>query len=239
MTSSSLDSRGSKRPSAALRETDASGDREKSVVLARLVPEPWSRVSRSATIDDPPTDEYPTMPAITFHLPDWIDEVVDRERPYRTDEERIGLAIELARQNVLRDTGGPFGAAVFESDSGRLVAAGVNVVTPQEISVLHAEITALIAAHKARRSHSLRAPGLPDHDLATSCAPCAMCLGATLWSGVRRLLIAASRDDAMDLGFDEGPVFPQSYEYLEERGVRIVPDLRREDARAVFELYRA
>lgn len=178
------------------------------------------------------------MPTITFHLPDWIDEVVDRDRPYRTDEERIGLAIALARENVLRETGGPFGAAVFESESGRLVAAGVNVVAPEGISVLHAEITALIAAHQARRSHSLRAPGLPAHDLATSCAPCAMCLGATLWSGVQRLLIAASRDDAVELGFDEGPVFPESYAYLEQRGVRIVHDLQRAEARSVFELYR-
>jgi hypothetical protein len=34
-------------------------------------------------------------------------------------------------------------------------------------------------------------------------------------------------------------VFPASYEYLEERGIEIVRDLLRDEARAVLELYRA
>jgi len=66
-----------------------------------------------------------------------------------------------------------------------------------------------------------------------------MCLGALLWSGVRRVVASASRDDAMDLGFDEGPVFPESYRYLEERGIEIVRGVLREEARAVLDLYRS
>lgn len=177
------------------------------------------------------------MPAITIQLPDWLDEVVDRERAYRTVEERVALAIELARQNVLRDLAGPFGAAVFEREAGRLVAAGVNRVVPEKSSVLHAEITALMAAHAALGTYTLSAPGLPAHELVTSCAPCAMCLGATLWSGVRRLVVAARREDAVALGFDEGPVFPASYDYLAARGIEIVHDVLREEARRVLALY--
>ncbi len=177
------------------------------------------------------------MPELTIELPDWLHEVVDWHHRYVTDEEKVGLAIELARQNVLRDLAGPFGAAVFESESGRLVAVGVNRVTPERNSLLHAEVVALHAAHAARHSYTLAAPGLPAHELATSCAPCAMCLGATLWSGVRRLLIGASREDAMAVGFDEGPVFPASYEYLADRGIEVVHDVRRAEARRTLELY--
>ena len=65
-----------------------------------------------------------------------------------------------------------------------------------------------------------------------------MCLGAALWSGVRRVAIGAAREDATRLAFDEGPVFPESYRYLEERGVRIVRDVLRDEARAVLDLYR-
>jgi tRNA(Arg) A34 adenosine deaminase TadA len=65
-----------------------------------------------------------------------------------------------------------------------------------------------------------------------------MCLGATLWSGVKRLVCGATREDAMQLGFDEGPVFPASYEYLAHAGIEIVRGVFREDARAVLELYR-
>ena len=41
------------------------------------------------------------------------------------------------------------------------------------------------------------------------------------------------------LEFEEGPVFPESYRYLEERGIRIEPNVLRDEARAVLELYRS
>ena len=58
----------------------------------------------------------------------------------------MALAIELSRQNVDRGGGGPFGAAVFDRDSGRLVAAGVNRVVPQSCSVTHAEMVVIMIA---------------------------------------------------------------------------------------------
>ena len=65
-----------------------------------------------------------------------------------------------------------------------------------------------------------------------------MCLGATLWSGVRRVLCGATRDDALRLDFDEGPVFDASYDYLAERGVEVVRERRRAEAAEVLALYR-
>jgi len=41
------------------------------------------------------------------------------------------------------------------------------------------------------------------------------------------------------LNFDEGPVFPESYRYLEDRGIRIDRGVLREEARGVLELYRS
>ena len=65
-----------------------------------------------------------------------------------------------------------------------------------------------------------------------------MCLGATLWSGVRRLVYGAGRDDASRIDFDEGPVFAESYRYLEARGIEISGGVLRREAAAVLELYR-
>jgi tRNA(Arg) A34 adenosine deaminase TadA len=65
-----------------------------------------------------------------------------------------------------------------------------------------------------------------------------MCLGATLWSGVRRVVYGAAREDASTLNFEEGPVFPESYQYLEDRGITITRNVLRDEARAVLELYR-
>jgi tRNA(Arg) A34 adenosine deaminase TadA len=178
------------------------------------------------------------MPVVCIDYPDWVADVVDYTRIYPDDETKMRLAITLSRANVERGTGGPFGAAVFEQDTGRLVAVGMNSVVRLGNCTLHGEMVAFIMAQHAVGSFSLSAPGLPAHELFTSCEPCAMCLGATLWSGVRRVVYGAGREDASRLDFEEGPVFPASYTYLEDRGIRIVRDLLRDEARVVLELYR-
>lgn len=176
-------------------------------------------------------------PKIEIALPGWVDDFIEPGSTYASLADRMNLAIELSRQNILRETGGPFGAAVFESDSGRLVSIGVNLVVPQNNCVLHAEIVAYMMAQAELQSWTLSAPGMPVHEIVTSCEPCAMCLGATLWSGVRRLVFGAAREDAGRLQFDEGPVFPQSYEYLQARNIEIVSYVCRSEAQAVLDLY--
>ena len=51
------------------------------------------------------------------------------------------------------------------------------------------------------------------------------------------MVCGAGREDAHRVAFDEGPVFPESYRYLQERGIEIVHDVCREEARAVLDLY--
>ena len=187
----------------------------------------------------PAAPPSPHTAAVQVDLPAWVSELVDFDHRYEDDESRMRLAIAISRANVERGTGGPFGAAIYERDSGKLVAVGMNSVVRLGNSTLHGEMVAFMMAQRAVGTFSLSAPGLPTHELFTSCEPCAMCLGATLWSGVKRVVYGAGREDASRLNFDEGPVFPESYRYLEERGITIVRDLLRDEARAVLELYRA
>jgi tRNA(Arg) A34 adenosine deaminase TadA len=170
-------------------------------------------------------------------LPDWVDGAVPWHQSLHTDDDRMRLVIALARENVARGTGGPFGAAVFDDRSGRPVSVGVNLVERLANSVLHAEVVALMLAHAALGRFSLGDDDLPPHSLITSCDPCAMCLGATLWAGVRRLVCGAAREDAMGIGFEEGPVFGGSYRYLAERGVTVIHGVLREEAAAVMSGY--
>jgi tRNA(Arg) A34 adenosine deaminase TadA len=178
-------------------------------------------------------------PPIRIELPAWVEDAVDFERPYRGDEERMRLAIELSRLNVEHATGGPFGACIFERESGRLVSVGVNSVVRLNNCTLHGEMVAFMTAQARLGCFTLHSPDGPVHELVTSCEPCAMCLGATLWSGVRRVVCGAHRDDARRLNFEEGPVFEASHAYLEERGIEIVHGVLREEANQVLELYRA
>ena len=175
--------------------------------------------------------------AVLVTWPDWIHEIVSFGTRYETDDDRMRVAIELARQNVLRDTGGPFGAAIFERATGALISVGVNSVVRLNNSTLHAEMLAIMMAQHRLGSYTL-AGSSSSYELVSSCDPCAMCLGAVLWSGVRRMVTGADRDDATALSFEEGPVFPQSYAYLEERGVSITRSVLRQEAAGVLELYR-
>jgi tRNA(Arg) A34 adenosine deaminase TadA len=177
-------------------------------------------------------------PVIHIEYPDWVDSIVEWDRIYVTDEDRMRLAIAVARVNVERGSGGPFGAAIFD-ESGRVVSVGMNSVVRHNNCTLHGEMVAFMMAQQKLGTFTLKSPHLPVHQLYTSCEPCAMCLGTTLWSGVQRVVYAATREDASVLRFEEGPVFPESYRYLEDRGIEIVRGVLRDEGRAVLELYRS
>lgn len=171
-------------------------------------------------------------------LPDWTADWLASQPAAVDDAARMRIAIGLARENVLAGSGGPFGAAIFEADGTRPLAVGVNRVEPANNACLHAEIVALMFAQAAVRSWTLRRPTGAPRVLYSSCMPCAMCLGAVLWSGVGRLVCGAMREDALALGFDEGPVFAESWRYLEARGIAIELGVLADEARAVFALYK-
>jgi len=181
----------------------------------------------------------PGLAALRVDYPPWVRDQVAWGRAYRSDPDRMRLVIALARANVEQETGGPFGAAIFEAESGKLVSVGMNSVVRLNNCALHAEIVAFMMAQRRIGSFTLKAPNRPVHELVTSCEPCAMCLGAILWSGVSRVVCGAAREDATRLRFEEGPVFPESYRYLEDRGVRIARHVLREEAKEILELYRS
>jgi len=170
----------------------------------------------------------------TLGLPDWAERMLPPDDAVLdTLEQRMALAIALSERSV-RHGGGPFGAAVFERDTGRLVAAGVNLVEPANCSLAHAEMVALALAQRRLGSYDLGAEGLPACELVTSAEPCAMCLGAVPWSGVRRLVCGARDADAREVGFDEGLKPRRWQEHLESIGIEVVRDVLREEARAVL-----
>ena len=167
-------------------------------------------------------------------LPGWVADVVDWSRPLADDYERMGLAIELSARNVEAGTGGPFGAIVVDSADGRLLGVGVNRVVPLGNSVLHAETVAVMGAEERIGSFSLADR---SRELHASCAPCAMCLGATHWSGVGRLVCGATREDAESLGFDEGTRLRRVVPLPRAARVEVVHGIRREEAADVMKSY--
>jgi tRNA(Arg) A34 adenosine deaminase TadA len=179
-------------------------------------------------------------PSVALQLPDWLQQrVLETRSPFPTMEERVKFVIELSRLNIRHETGGPFAAAIFDSETGMLLAAGVNLVVTAGSSILHAEMVALLAAQLKLRTYDLSSAGMPPYELVSSTEPCAMCMGAVPWSGVRALVCGARGDDAQAAGFDEGEKPPAWVEALERRGIKVLRDILRDEAAAVLHAYRA
>ena len=171
-------------------------------------------------------------------LPAWVHDEIDPSARFVSDEEKVGLAIRLSQRNVELDTGGPFGAAVFDAD-GRVVAAGVNRVVQHNCSVAHAEMMAYMTAQARTQRFRLNDDGR-RYALATSAQPCCQCYGATVWAGVDELLIGARSEDVEELTeFDEGPLPADWIGELERRGVQVRRDILRDEARRALAAYSA
>ena len=175
------------------------------------------------------------MIATEIHLrqPDWLSSWLQQPAP---DSERGRLAevLALAGENIRRNSGGPFAAAVYDLDSGERLSAAVNTVVSNHCAAAHAELQALSLAQQTIGSHTLIERGCV---LVSSSAPCTMCLGAIAWSGVQSLVFATTRADVEKIGFDEGPRTPGWRRQLLQRGISVRGPLLQQQGQAVLATY--
>ncbi len=130
-------------------------------------------------------------------------------------------AIALARAGAAAGIGGPFGAVVVHD--GHIVGRGENRVTSTNDPTAHAEVVAIRqACTTLGRFH------LAGTTLYTSCEPCPMCLAATYWAHVDRIVFACTRDDAAAIGFDDAFLYRELVTPQAERRIPEIPLLRDE-----------
>ena len=176
--------------------------------------------------------------SFTASLPAWLVDDLDRlPAVLPTLEERMRLVNELADRNWRAGNGGPFAAIVVDDATGELVSVGVNVVLSSGLTSAHAEVTALALAQTALGRWDLGAGGA-DLSLVVNWRPCVQCYGATMWSGVRSLVVAGEGPLLEELtGFDEGPMVADWAAQFERRGIRVVVGVGHDDAVAVYRAY--
>ena len=173
----------------------------------------------------------PPDTSLVITVPGWVDGLIASSGPLETDEERMGLAVTLARRNIERG-GGPFGALVFLG--GRVVGAWVNRVVDTGFSIAHAEIVALMRAQRLLAGSPI---GDDRYSLVTTTEPCCQCFGALVWSGIEHLVCGATTDDAEAIGFDEGPKPDAWVAALQSRRIQVTRRVLRDEARAVLADY--
>jgi tRNA(Arg) A34 adenosine deaminase TadA len=175
------------------------------------------------------------MTATEIHLrqPAWLSDWLQRPAP-DTEQGQLREVLALAGENIRRNSGGPFAAAVYALDSGERLAAAVNTVVSNHCAAAHAELQALSLAQQSLGNHTLTERSCV---LVSSSAPCTMCLGAIVWSGVQALVFATTRADVEKIGFDEGPRTPAWRRQLQQRGISVRGPLLQRRGQAVLASY--
>lgn len=178
---------------------------------------------------------------VLLSLPEWTVDAINALPEYIPNlEDRMDAVIQFSRWNFERGTGGPFAAGVFERDTGKLITIGVNRVVPLGVSSAHAEVMALTIAQAKLKTFDLGAASMPAMQLVVNWRPCAMCFGATLWSGIVSLVIGGSGPELESItGFDEGPIHPEWKEELAKRGIAFQENVLHDKAVAVFKDFAA
>lgn len=144
--------------------------------------------------------------------------------------EYMKLAKEMATNGMMKNEGGPFGAVVIDK-KGNIIATGNNQVLKNNDPTAHAEVTAIRNA-----CIKLNTYDLSDYILYTSCEPCPMCLSAIIWSNIKEIYYACTREDAGKIGFRDDLI----YEYLKGNNQDIIKlhQIDRDDCIETFQKYK-
>lgn len=137
-------------------------------------------------------------------------------------------AIELARDGMNKNEGGPFGAVIVKN--GQIIGEGNNLVTSANDPTAHAEIMAIRNACKNQNTFQLA-----NCEIYCTCEPCPMCLGAIYWARIEKIYFAANRLHAANASFDDSFIYDafdlktedrsiKTYQLLEKEGQKIFDD---------------
>lgn len=135
-------------------------------------------------------------------------------------------AIELAREGMRSNTGGPFGCIVVKD--GVIVGKGSNKVTSSNDPTAHAEVVAIRDA--CRNLNTFQLEGC---EIYTTCEPCPMCMGAIYWARPAKVYFAGNRFDAAHAGFDDSMIYEELNAPFDQRKIPVL-NLGRDHAIALF-----
>lgn len=141
--------------------------------------------------------------------------------PYEPNPEFLRRAIELARQNVLAGTGGPFAALIVRD--GQIIAEAANSVTTTNDPTAHGEVNAIRKACAVLGTFSLA-----GCEIYSSCEPCPMCLAAIYWARLGAIYYGSNQQDAAKAGFDDAFLYEELRRSSDNRSIPSVQLLQSE-----------
>ena len=148
------------------------------------------------------------------------------------DKDRI-LEVHKQTAEVIKKGNGPFFARIYDK-AGNIVAEAGNSVVKDNCPVYHAEVNAIRCACANLETYDL-APY--DLSIYINAEPCIMCVGAIMWSGIKKVYYGVpSKDVERITGFDEG-FKPNWHEEFAKRGIEVEGNIEVEAGEKVLENY--
>ena len=146
-------------------------------------------------------------------------------------EEAMRIAIEESKYNSENNykNGGPFGAVILKN--GEIVSIAHNTVIESKDPTAHAEVNAIRLATKKLNTHDLT-----GCTLYVNAEPCPMCLSAIIWSNIKEVYYANTKEEAGNIGFRDDLI----YDYIKNRDENILKThhVENEKAKEIFEEFK-
>ena len=152
-----------------------------------------------------------------------------KEQLQRGNSEFMREAVKEAYVGINHHHGGPFGSVIVRD--GMIVGRGHNRVLVNKDCTCHGEMEAIRDACKRLGTHDLS-----GCELYTTAEPCPMCLGAILWSNIRRVFYGCNRKDTDSIGFRDDEFYACFYG---EKDIFCMTECDREACLQLFSEYQA
>lgn len=110
------------------------------------------------------------------------------------------LAIDKARETMMKDYGGPFGAVILKNKE--IISVSSNTTLKDNDPTAHAEINAIREACKKLGTYDLK-----DCTLYATGYPCPMCLSAIIWANIKEIYYGTTLKDAEEIGFRDDFIY--------------------------------
>ena len=138
------------------------------------------------------------------------------------DEKFIDIAIELSKKSMY-----PYGAIIVKN--GEIIGRSDVDVPVSKTGFSHAELRTIENAMEHIGGH-LCAEGGKGCTIYSSCEPCAMCMGVILYTGIERLVYAATLEDSKECVNEIIAKAEDVADICKNRKIQIIKELHRDKA---------
>ena len=145
-------------------------------------------------------------------------------------EEFMNLGVEEALKTSSQNIGGPFGACIVKD--GKVVCVASNSVLRDNDPTAHAEVNAIRKACK-----NLKTYDLTGCEIYATGEPCPMCLGAIIWSNMKKVYYGCTSKDIEKIAFRDEFIYEFIRGNCKDKNVLDIEQLDRENCLRLLEEY--